>query len=192
MARFDSDRFDDIPTELGRVGAHRAPRKRGRAIVAIAWAALASGVLVVGGLWALSIITDRVSFEIPGFDTAEPMPTPTASPSPSATADPITDPALAELPANFTITILNGAGVNGLGRAARDLITASGWPVGTVTSAGQDDLTETVVFYSDPALEGVARGMTVLLGTGEVELSDAFPGAPITISLGADFAAIAP
>lgn len=192
MARFDSDRFDDIPTELGRVGAHRAPPKRGRTIVAIAWAALASGVLVVGGLWALSLITDRVSFEIPGFDTAEPMPTPTASPSPSATADPITDPALAELPAGFTITILNGTGVDGLDRAARELLAAPGWPVGTVTSAGQDDLTETVVFYSDPALEGVARGMTVLLGTGDVELSDAFPGAPITISLGADFEAIAP
>ncbi len=192
MARFDSDRFDDIPTELGRVGAHRAPRPRGRAIVAIAWAALASGVLVVGGLWGLSIISDRVSFEIPGFGTAEPMPTPTESPTPTPTADPITDPALAELPEGFTITILNGAGIDGLGTVARDLLTAPGWPVGTVTSAGQDDLTETVVFYSDPALEGVARGMTVLLGTGEVELSDAFPGAPITITLGADFAAIAP
>lgn len=192
MARFEPDRFDDIPTELGRVGAHRAPRRRGRAIVAIAWAALASGVLVVGGLYGLSLITDRVSFEIPGFGTAEPMPTPTESPSPSPTVDPITDPALAELPSGFTITILNGTAVDGLGTAARDLMTAPGWPVGTVTSAGQDDLTETVVFYSDPALEGVARGMTVLLGTGEVELSDAFPGAPITISLGADFAAIAP
>jgi len=192
MARFEPDRFDDIPTELGRVGAHRAPRRRGRAIVAIAWAALASGVLVVGGLYALSIITDRVTFEIPGFGTAEPMPTPTESPSPTPTVDPITDPALAELPAGFTITILNGTAVDGLGIVARDLLTAPGWPVGTVTSAGQDDLTETVVFYSDPALEGVARGMTVLLGTGDVELSVAFPGAPITISLGADFAAIVP
>jgi hypothetical protein len=192
MARFDSDRFDDIPTHLGRVGAHRAPRRRGRAIIAIAWAALASGVLVVGGLWGLSIISDRVSFEIPGFGTAEPMPTPTESPSPTPTADPITDPALAELPEGFTITILNGSGIDGLGTIARDLLTAPGWPVGTVTSAGQDDLAETVVFYSDPALEGVARGMTVLLGTGDVELSDAFPGAPITITLGADFAAITP
>ena len=193
MAEFAPDRFDEIPAELGRVGAHRAPRRRGGAAIAVAWAALASGVLVVAGLWGLSLITDRVTFEIPGFDTAEPMPTPTESASPPPpSVEPITDPALAELPAGFTITILNGAGVDGLGAAARDLLTAPGWPVGTVTSAGQDDLTETVVFYSDPALEGVALGMAVLLGTGDIELSDAFPGAPITITLGADFAELVP
>jgi hypothetical protein len=183
MAEFPPDRFDEIPADLGRVGAHRAPRPRGRVAIAVAWAALASGVLVVAGLWGLSLITDRVSFEIPGFDTAEPAPTPTV--------EPITDPALADLPAGFTITILNGAGVDGLGDAARDLLTAPGWPVGTVTSAAEDGLTQTVVFYSEPSLEAVARGMVVLLGTGEIELSDAFPGAPVTIALGADFAAIA-
>lgn len=194
MAEFEPDRFDEIPAELGRVGAHRAPRPRGRAAIAVAWAALASGVLVVAGLWGLSLISDRVSFEIPGLDTAEPLPIPseTEEPPPAPTVDPITDPALAELPEGFTITILNGAGVEGLGAAARDLLTAPGWPVGTVTSAAQDDLAETVVFYSDPALEGVALGMTVLLGIGDIELSDAFPGAPITITLGADFAALVP
>ena len=192
MAEFEPDRFDEIPAELGRVGAHRAPRRRGRAAIAIAWAALASGVLVVAGLWGLSLITDRVSFEIPGFDTAEPMPTPTETPSPTPTVEPITDPELADLPRGFTITILNGAGVDGLGSAARDLLREAGWRVGTVTSAAQDDLAETVVFYSNPELEAVAFGMAVLLGTGEIEQSDAFPGAPITIALGADFAALVP
>lgn len=193
MAEFEPDRFDELPAELGRVGAHRAPRGRGGAVIAVAWAALASGVLVVAGLWGLSLITDRVTFEIPGFDTAEPTPTPTETPTPTPTptVEPVTSPELAELPPGFTITILNGAGVEGLGAAARDLLTAPGWPVGTVTAAAQDDLAETVVFYSDPALEGVARGMTVLLGTGDIELSDAFLGAPITITLGTDFAALA-
>lgn len=192
MAEFEPDRFDEIPAELGRVGAHRAPRRRGRAVIAVAWAALASGLLVVAGLWGLSLITDRVSFEIPGFDTAEPMPTPTETPSPTPTVEPITDPELADLPRGFTITILNGAGVEGLGSAARDLLREPGWRVGTVTSAAQDDLAETVIFYSDPELEAVALGMAVLLGTGEIEQSDAFPGAPITIALGADFAALVP
>jgi hypothetical protein len=192
MAEFTPDRFDEIPTELGRVGAHRAARRRGGVVIAIAWAALATGVLVVGSLYALSLITDRVSFEIPGFDTAEPMPTPTETPSPTPTIEPITDPELADLPSGFTITILNGAGVEGLGSAARDLLREPGWRVGTVTAASQDDLAETVVFYSDPELEAVALGMTVLLGTGEIEQSDAFPGAPITIVLGGDFAALVP
>lgn len=191
MAEYTPDRFDEIPDTLGRVGAHRAPTPRSRGWVAFAWAALASGVLVVGGLYGLSLISDRVTFELPGLGTAPPMPTPTPSVSASPSVEPITDPALAELPAGFTITILNGTEVDGLGAAARNLLIAPKWPVGTVTAAAQTDLTETVVFYSDPTLEGVAAGMTSLLGTGVIELSDAFPGAPITIVLGADFAAIA-
>lgn len=192
MAEYTPDRFDEIPDSVGRVGAHRAQRQRGRAWIAIAWAALASGVLVVGGLYGLSLISDRVTFEIPGFGTADPMPAPTETPSPPPpSVEPITDPALAELPAGFTITVLNGTEVSGLGAAARDLLTVPGWPVGTVTAAAQTDLVDTVVYFGDPALEGVATGMAVLLGAGRIELSDAFPGAPITIALGADFAAVA-
>lgn len=190
MAEYTPDRFDEIPASLGRVGAHRAPAPRGRRWIVVAWAALASGVLVVAGLYGLSLISDRVTFPLPGLDTAEPMPTPSESASAPASVEPITDPALAELPAGFTITVLNGTEVDGLGAAARDLLAAPGWPVGTVTAAAQTDLAETVVYYSDPALEGVAAGMASLLGAGVIELSDAFPGAPITIALGADFAAV--
>ncbi len=189
MAEQPRDRFDDIPENLGRVGAHRAPRSRRGTWVIIGVSALASGVLVVVGLYLLSLISDRVTFEIPGLGTAEPMPTPTETPSPTPSVEPITDPALAELPAGFTITVLNGTPVGGLGATARDLLTAPGWPVGTVTAAAQTDIEGTVVFYNDPALEGVAAGMAQLLGVGTFEQSDAFPGAPITIVLGADFAA---
>lgn len=191
MAEYTPDRFDEIPDALGRVGAHRAPPSRGRGWVAFSWAALVSGVLVVGGLYGLSLISDRVNFELPGLGTAEPMPTPTETPSAPPSIDPITDPALAELPAGFVITVLNGTEVDGLGTTARDLLAAPGWPVGTVTSAAQTDIVETVVYYNDPTLEGVAAGMAVLLGAGVIELSDAFPGAPVTVVLGADFAAIA-
>ncbi len=191
MAEYTPDRFDDIPGSLGRVGAHRAPQRRGRGWIVVAWSALASGVLVVGGLYGLSLISDRVNFELPGFGTAQPMPTPVPTTSVPPSVDPITDPALAQLPAGFVVTVLNGTEVDGLGAAARDLLTAPGWPVGTVTSAAQTDLTETVVYFNDPTLEGVAAGMASLLGVGVFELSDAFPGAPITIALGADFAALA-
>lgn len=190
MAEYTPDRFDEIPTSIGRVGAHRAPAPRGRGWIIVAWAALASGILVVVGLYGLSLISDRVTFPLPGIDTAEPMPTPEATVSAPPSIEPITDPALAALPAGFSITVLNGTEVDGLGAAARDLLTAPGWPVGTVTAAAQTDLADTVVFYSDPALEGVAAGMASLLGAGVIELSDAFPGAPITIALGADFAAV--
>ena len=191
MAEFPRDRFDEVPASLGRVGAHRAPRSRRGVWVATASAALASGLLVVLGLYLLSTITDRVTFPLPGIDTAEPMPTPTETPSPTPTVEPIIDPAQAELPDGFTITVLNGTAVDGLGATARDLLTGPGWPVGTVTAAAQTDVEQTTVFYGDPALQGVAAGMAALLGTGTVEQSDAFPGAPITIVLGADFAALA-
>ena len=194
MADFTPDRFDEVPESLGRVGAHRAARARGRVWVAIAWAALASGVLVVAGLYSLSLISDRVTFEIPGLNGAEPVPTqgPPDEPAPVPTVEPVTDPALAVLADGFTITILNGTEVQGLGVAAGDILTALGWPVGTVTAAAQTDLADTVVYFSDPALEGVAAGMATLLGVGTIELSDAFPGAPITIAIGADFAALTP
>lgn len=192
MADSPTDRFDDIPDALGRVGAHRAPAPRGRGWVVVAWAALASGALVLAGLYGLSLISDRVTFPLPGLGTGEPTAEPTAPPtSAPPSIEPITDPALAALPPGFTITVLNGTEVDGLGSTARDLLVAPGWPVGTVTAAAQTDLPDTVVYYSDPALEGVAAGMVALLGAGAIELSDAFPGAPITIALGTDFAAVA-
>jgi hypothetical protein len=194
MAKFLSDRFDEIPTPVARVGAHRAGRSRVRALVPVAWAALASGVLVVVGLYSLSLISDRVTFEIPGLSGAEPAPleeTPQL-PAPPESVEPITDPALATLSDGFTITILNGTEVAGLGALARDALVGPGWPVGTVTAAAQRNLAETIVFFSDPTLEGVAAGMVALLGVGTIELTDAFPGAPITIALGIDFAVVVP
>jgi hypothetical protein len=139
------------------------------------------------------LITDRVTFEIPGFgdSEAEPAPVEPEAAPPAPAIEPITDPAQIELPAGFTITVLNGTEVTGLGAQARELLTASGWPVGTATAAAQTDLLDTVVYFNDPALEGVAAGMAALLGVGTIELSDAFVGAPITIAVGADFAALA-
>ena len=66
MATFPQDQFDEVPAELKRVGAHRAPRPRGRGAIAFAWAALATGVLVVAGLYGLSRIDPTFTFALPG------------------------------------------------------------------------------------------------------------------------------
>lgn len=182
MAEFPSDRFDDVPPELGRVGAHRAPAPRGRGWVIVAWCALATGVLVGVGLLALGVI-DR------GLDLGTPPPVaeaPGEEPAPEVT--PITDPTTVQLPEGFTITVLNGAGIPGLGQERADVLTAAGWPVGAVTNAAADDVETTTVYYSNAADEAIALGMVELLGLGEIELSDAFPGAPITVVVGADAA----
>lgn len=181
MAEFPSDRFDAVPAELGRVGAHRAPPPRHRGWIVFAWCALASGALVLVGLLALAAI-DR------GLDLGAPpvVASPSAEPEPVVT--PVTDPATAQLPEGFTITVLNGAGVAGLGQSSAAVLTDAGWPVGTVTNAAESDVEVTTVYYADAAHEGIALGMVELLGVGEIALSDAFPGAAITIVLGADAA----
>ena len=46
MSQFDRDRFDDVPRDQSRVGSHRAAPRPGRRWVPVAWAALATGVLL--------------------------------------------------------------------------------------------------------------------------------------------------
>lgn len=181
MSEYPSDRFDDVPAELGRVGAHRAPAPPSRPWVVAGVIALATGMLVGLGLLALQVIDS-------GLDLGTPPPVgqPPAEPEPEIT--PVTDPTTVQLPEGFTITVLNGAGIAGLGQSNADVLAAAGWPVGAVTNAAADDVETTTVYYSNPADEAIALGMVELLGLGAIELSDAFPGAPITIVIGADAA----
>ncbi|HET8956998.1 MAG TPA: LytR C-terminal domain-containing protein [Microcella sp.] len=185
MPDFPPDRFDEVPAATGRVGAHRAPRTRAAALRLIGVSALVTGLIVAGGLVALAVIDDRLQLDIPAL-TGPPPDEPAEPAAPEVT--PITDPAEASLPEGFTITILDGTDSVGRGPQAQEALDARGWPVGTVTQTAESDITETVVYYATPELEGVARGMVELLGgVADIELSDAFPGAPITIVLGSDY-----
>jgi hypothetical protein len=189
MARFPQDEFDVIPADLTRVGAHRAPRRRGRGWILFAWAALATGVLVVGGLYGLSRVDPNISFELPSFGGGE---DPVAQPSPStSTVPPVTDPATVDPALGLSISVFNGSSVDGLQNIAGDAILAAGWPDPARANSTARDETETVVYYSAAAFEGIARGMVSLLGVGTVQLSDAFPGAPVTIVVGEDYATVA-
>jgi hypothetical protein len=184
MAKFPEDPFDDFPEDLARVGAHRAPKSRGGGWIGFAWAALATGVLIVGGLYGVSLINNNVAFEIPGIVElpAEETPTPTAEP----TASPITDPTLIDPARNITITVLNGTPIVGQNTVLANL-TSVGWPVTSAARASTSDVEETLVYYSNPADEDVARGLVLALGIGDVRESTAFLGAPVTVVLGADY-----
>lgn len=189
MASFPQDEFDVIPADLTRVGAHRAPRRRGRGWILFAWAALATGVLVVGGLYGLSRVDPNISFELPSFGGGE---DPVAQPSPStSTVPPVTDPTTVDPALGLSISVFNGSSVDGLQNVAGDAILAAGWPDPARANSTARDETETVVYYSSAAFEGIARGMVALLGVGTVQLSDAFPGAPVTIVVGEDYATVA-
>jgi hypothetical protein len=186
MASYPKDRFDDLPEDLVRVGAHRAPKKRGGGWIAFAWAALATGVLVVGGLYGLSRIDSSISFDLPGIAEATEEPT-TPTPIATPTAEPLTDPAAIDPARAITITVLNGTPVPGTLAAAADALAAAGWPVGGRAAADATDIETTIVYYSNPLDEDIARGLVGALGVGDVRESTAFLGAPITIVLGADY-----
>jgi len=184
MATKSTDRFDSVPDDLLRNGAHRSAPKRGRGWIAFAWAALATGVLVAAGLFGLAVI--RGTIELP-FATASARATtkPTPTPTPSPSIEMKINPALA-------ITILNGTKTKGLAAAVGDNLVKQGWSgaapgIGSRTNAGSSDITKTVVYYADAANESAARAMVLSLKIGEIRLSSAFPGSPITVVIGSDY-----
>ncbi|MFT4030432.1 MAG: LytR C-terminal domain-containing protein [Protaetiibacter sp.] len=186
MASFPHDRFDDIPADVDRVGAHRVPRARGRGWIGFAWAVLAVAVLTVAGLFALSAFDPR--FELPFAQETE---TPTPTPTVVVTAEPVTDPSTLDPAylAALTISVLNGTATSGLSNTAADQIAAAGWPNPSRAAASDTTEATTIVYYSAAADEGAARGIAQLVGATQVELSDAFPTAAITVVLGADYVA---
>jgi hypothetical protein len=181
------DRFDDVPGDLSRVGAHRAPRPRHHRFRAFAWAALATGVLVGLGVGGLCVIDDRVSFtDIIPSDGASEAAAPTEVPTAAPTAVP-----------GMVVTVLNGTRTSGLSARAAAMLESAGWKVGSRVNANTSDITATTVYYYDAADEGAARGLVQALGVGDVQLSDQFrpaEGTPaasaprLTAVLGSDYA----
>jgi len=181
MAKYPRDRFDEVPTDSGRIGAHRAPARRGRGWIMLAWAALATGVFVLAGVFGLGVLRDTAF--LGGGDEAG-----GGTPAPVATAEPLTDPSLIDPARAITITVLNGTTTVDLEGAAGTQLTDAGWPVGTTGNASESTIETTTVYYSNPADEDIARGLSQALGVGTVLESTNFLGAPITIVLGSDFA----
>jgi len=188
MANKPTDRFDSVPDDLLRTGAHRAAPKRGRGWFAFAWAALATGVLVAAGLFGLAVIRGTINLPSATHNssataTATARPSPTPSPTPTIEAK--IDPTLA-------ITVLNGTKTKGLASSAGNNLVAQGWTgasegIGSRTNASSSDIVKTVVYYGDAAHAAAARAMVLSLKIGEARLSSAYPGSPITVVLGSDY-----
>jgi hypothetical protein len=189
MATFPQDQFDEVPAELKRVGAHRAPRPRGRGAIAFAWAALATGVLVVAGLYGLSRIDPTFTFAFPGIGSGQEDPAATPSAS-GPVVEAVTDPTTVDAALGLSISVFNASPAEGLQNTAGDAILAAGWPNPARANADQRDEEATVVYYRSAEFEGIALGLAQLLGVGTVQLSDRFLGAPVTIILGSDYATL--
>ncbi|WP_158865309.1 LytR C-terminal domain-containing protein [Leifsonia sp. AG29] len=180
--KFPRDRFDDIPGDLQRVGAHRAPRPRGRGWIVVGWAALAAAVLIAAGIFGLSLVNGSVNFHgaagpsAPGSTAIGPTPTPTP------TIVPTVDPSL-------TVNVLNGTTTEGLAASASAKLKAAGWKVGALANADQTNIAKTTVYYSDPAKQAAALGAAQSFPGATVEESQAFAntGADLTVVVGSDF-----
>ena len=178
--KYPKDRFDAIPDDLQRVGAHRAPRPRGRGWIAFGWAALATVVLVGSRhLRALArqrqhLVPRRDRLALGGAHVHTPTPTPTP------TIVPTVDPSL-------TVNVLNGTTTEPASRrTVSDTLTAAGWKIGALANANTTDVAKTVVYYSDPKNQAAALGVAQSLPGATVQQTQdyAASGADLTVVVG--------
>lgn len=180
---YPKDRFDELPADLARVGAHRAENPRLRAGVLLFWSAVAVLVLVAVGIFGTLLVTGRISL----FPTAS-----SSAPAAEAPVDaaPVVD-------TSYPVLILNATTERGLANSVADVVVGAGWNAETVDAgeAGSRDFPATTVYYLTADDEGAARGLAEVIGGADVELSDAYPGPvnadgtpgkQLTIVLGAD------
>ena len=181
MANFPSDQFDDLPDSLDRVGAHRGPKVKGRGWIGFGWAVLATVILTLGGLFVLQVLGGQINFT---GNVPQESDTPSATPTPVIT--PITDPTTIKS-RHITITVLNGTSTVNLQTQAAHTLKAAHWNVTSTALASTNSFKKTVVYYSSSANQDVAIGIAEALGLKTVQLTDVYPGAPITVVLGADY-----
>lgn len=175
------DQFDDFVPSGTRRGVHRAPARKGAGWIKFAWGALATGVLVVGGVGTMIVTSSSISLS--DFESLFAGPAATASATPVPTAEPTVDPAA-------IVNVLNATGTTGVATVVGDELAAEGWTVGTRSNASQA-VEETIVYYIAPTYEGAARGVVESLGYGSIKLSDNYveSSAQITIVVGQDYPA---
>ena len=184
---YPKDRFDQLPDDLRRIGAHRGPGVRGRGWIGLAWAALATLLLVGGGIFTLRVA--GVDIDIPFLSAPSSTPTPVATTPAPPPAEPVLDPATIDPARNIKTAIYNGTATAELQNTVGDALAAAGWVIDTRARASTSDVAKTTVYYSDAANEDVARGLVVALGVGDIRLVpvETFPGTPVTIVIGLDY-----
>lgn len=175
---FPRDRFDDLPEDGGRIGAHRAEQPRLHGWVILMWAVAATAVLIVLGVFGTLLASGRIEL------FPEPAPTSTVAPVPGV--EPVVD-------TSYGVLILNATPEEGLATQTKDVVVAAGWAADDVlaSEAGSDDFAETTVYYVDAADEAAAAGLADVIGGANIEQSDVYqPTDPessqLTIVLGLD------
>lgn len=153
------DRFDSLPEDTGRVGAHRAENPHMSGWLVFTWAAVATVVLVGVGIFGTLVASGRIG--LGGAATA------TVSAQPSVT--PVVD-------TSYDVLVLNATGQAGLAASVQSKVVAAGWPADKVQAgdAGTTGFKQTTVYYALPADEGAALGLAQAIGGAPVAQSDTY------------------
>lgn len=156
----EPDRFDDLPSDSARVGAHRAENPRMRGVVVVLWSVVAVVVIVTLGIVGTLLATGKIALS--------PAVTPTVAPTEGV--EPVVD-------SSYPVLVLNATTQEGLAGQVRDELIAAGWSEDAVNSgaAGSQDFEHTTVYYGDIADQAAALGLAEeVLGGARTELSEAY------------------
>lgn len=174
---YPRDRFDEVPAQPGRVGAHRAENPHLHGWVVFLWAAAATVVLVAAGVFGTLVASGRITL------VAEEKPTPTPTPTVTAVVD-----------TSYSVLVLNATPVEGLAGQITDKIVSAGWAPADVSGggAGSTDFERTTVYYAYPEDKSAAAGLAKVIGGADLEESDQYlpPNDPdalwLTVVIGLD------
>ncbi|WP_309069485.1 LytR C-terminal domain-containing protein [Microbacterium sp.] len=153
---YPRDRFDDVPRQAARVGAHRADQPRTPRGVVLLWAMLATVVLTVAGIIGFLVLSQRAT-DLP----EQPQATPTVAPVVDTT---------------YTILVLNGTSTAGVAEQVASELVAAGWTEDMVlpSDSSASDFPATTVYYASPEEEAAALGVAQALGGARTEQSDQY------------------
>lgn len=153
---YPRDRFDELADDTGRVGAHRAENPRLRGGVVFLWAAIATIVLLIGGIFGALVVSGKITL----------VPEPVASSTPLPVVTPVVD-------TTYTVLVLNATPEEGLATQVRDVVIGAGWAADAVlaSGAGANDFPVTTVYYANPEDEGAAAGLAEVIGGAEIAQS---------------------
>jgi hypothetical protein len=147
-----------------------------RAWLVLLWAAVATIVLIVVGIFGTLIASGRIELFV--------QPDPIVSPQ--ATVEPVVD-------LTYDVVVLNATPEEGLATQLKDVLVTAGWATDSVTAgeAGSQDFPVTTVYYLAPEDEAAAAGLAGVIGGARIAQSDVYqPADPeskqLTIVIGLD------
>lgn len=193
---FLPDRFDDVERDLGYVGTHRRQRSSWSVFAPVGIGLGAVVVLILAGIWFVDRSDDYLTLdasEVPVITGEAPE---EEAPDEPVVIEPevpeevvaVSDPTQIDTE-GLTLTVLNGTATQGMAARAVDRLVAIGWPEATATNADSTDIQQSVVAYSEDADKAIALGIAqeLDLDADSVVQTTAYPGARVTVVLGADY-----